>query len=130
MANVMVLALGRPRIRLMSWFLREAGLDAADVDGAIDHTPGGGADAPVVLFNTTARAAEVAAAVKDVRATHPSASIIVLHPRDRDEAHADVAADVCLVTTDLDRVIEAVREVLAGPPHTSAGLGERARGDA
>lgn len=115
MPDVIVVSLGRPRLRLMSWFLRDAGIDTADDEGYdMDGLATLTATSPLVVLNTVAPAGEITSFVRELRAALPQARVAAMHPRTRDDVHADLGADICIYhTRDVDRVVEAVLQCLA-----------------
>jgi hypothetical protein len=114
MPDVIVIALGRPRLRLMSWFLREAGVDAADSDGAdVQQLATLASTGPLVVLNTVAHGSAVASFIKELRVAVPGARVAAMHPGARDDGHADVDADICIYhAADVDGVVEAVQQYI------------------
>lgn len=96
----------------MSWFLREAGVDAADADEAsMTGLATLAATSPLVVLNTIADGSEIASFIKELRMIMPGARVAAMHPGGREDGHADVDADLCIYhARDVDRVVEAVQQ--------------------
>ncbi len=111
MASILLIETEAPLVRLMSWFLLEAGFEVAKVDTteeAIDRCRDGGPS--VIVFNTGMLQAEKAQSIADLRAASTDCRILdVSDDNPRPPVPADTGADAYLqLPFHADSFIEAV----------------------
>ena len=112
--RVVVFQYGEPRQKLMGWFLVDSGIAARVVhsqDDAVEMLARG--IARVLIVNTLAPVADVAAVVKTLRIASPTARIIILHDGRHHEDDPEIPADACIHNvSDPDTLVDTVRAAI------------------
>jgi DNA-binding response OmpR family regulator len=126
--KILVLDFGEPQQRLMTWFLRDSGLDVAhtsDLEDAVDLLRTDPVRAVVV--NSREPVAALVDVVRGLRAARTDTRIVVLHCGSHTEDEPELDADVCIHDPDdPDRLVEAIRAAVAdqipdvAEPHDAA----------
>lgn len=113
MASVLLIEIEAPLVRLMGWFLTEAGYEvttAADADRAVDEARAAGP--PIIVLNTALPDPDKAQCVERLRSLVPAARILDVSANSWPRQPADTGADRYLqIPFHADSFIEAVSEL-------------------
>jgi len=112
MPDVIVFDFEQPRQRLMSWFLKDSGIDVERVTDPHELSESMTPATRVLIINTTSPPNAVATLLQQIK-RHEGLRVIVLHAGRHAPDDLPIDADICIHdASDPDFLVETVRATL------------------